>query len=44
MAAVVLTNYTLVQVRDEVRTLIGDAPALATAFLMLAVMLQLILR
>lgn len=32
MAAVVLTNYTLAQVRDEVRTLIGDAPALATAF------------
>jgi len=32
MTAVVLSNYTLAQVRDEVRTLIGDAPALATAF------------
>ena len=32
MPAVVLSNYTLAQVRDEVRTLIGDAPSLATAF------------
>lgn len=32
MAAVTLTNYTLVQVRNELRTLIGDSESLAVAF------------